>query len=69
MAAELFSFESDSERWGDEEEEAEKKGFQRTPMTVIQIEVFIVLTVVSLYIAAPTLRVIEQSLNASEQNI
>ena len=38
-------------------------------MTVIQIEVFIVLTVVSLYIAAPTLRVIEQSLNASEQNI
>lgn len=37
--------------------------------TVIRMEVFIVFTVVSLYVAAPTLRVIEKSLNASEQNI
>lgn len=49
--------------------EEEKGRFQRSPTTVIRMEVFIVLTVVSLYVPAPTLRVTEQSLNASEQNI
>lgn len=54
----------------DEGEEGEKEErFHRTPTTVIRMEVFIALAVVSLYITAPTLTVIEQSLDASEQNI
>lgn len=72
MTEEHFSFECDGERRGgerrgnaDEEVEGRKREnhrFHRTPTTVIRMEVFIVLAAVSLYVAAPTLRVIVQSL-------
>lgn len=73
MAEQLFSSESNSERWGGEVwikqrgnrwrgGRRRKARFQKTCITVIRMEVFIVLTLVSLYIAAPTLRDIEQTL-------
>lgn len=54
----------------DEEEEGEKReALCRTPITVLGTVVFIAFTMVSAYIDAPTLRILEQSLDASEQNV